>query len=73
VAGTGSVRFVDWPAEKKSIDIGSFYADSTRFGGTVGWRPRVSMREGLERTVAYYREYLPHYLNPAFEDIAETL
>ena len=29
VAGAGSVRHVPWPADKKAIDIGSFYADST--------------------------------------------
>ena len=31
VAGAGSVRHVAWPEEKKAIDIGSFYADSSRF------------------------------------------
>jgi UDP-glucose 4-epimerase len=64
VAGTGSVRYVEWPEEKKSIDIGSFYADSTKFRTATGWQPRVALREGLARTVAYYREYLPHYLDP---------
>jgi UDP-glucose 4-epimerase len=73
VAGTGSVRYVEWPAEKKAIDIGSFYADSTKFRAAVGWSPAVSIEEGLRRTVTYYREHLVHYLNPAFEDIAETL
>ena len=61
-AGTGSVRYVEWPAEKKAIDIGSFYSDSTKFSSTVGWTPQVSLREGLARTVAFYREHLPKYL-----------
>ena len=26
-----------------------------RAAGTFGWRPQVSLREGLERTIAYYR------------------
>ncbi len=60
VAGAGRVRFVEWPAEKKAIDIGSFYADSSRFKAAVGWRPAVALREGLERTVAFYREHLPN-------------
>ena len=30
-AGTGSATYVDWPPEKKRIDIGSFYSDSTKF------------------------------------------
>jgi UDP-glucose 4-epimerase len=64
VAGTGSARYVEWPAEKKAIDIGSFYADSAKFRAATGWQPRVALREGLARTVAYYREHLPHYLDP---------
>jgi UDP-glucose 4-epimerase len=62
VAGTGSVRYVEWPPEKQRIDIGSFYSDSTRFRATTGWQPSVGLREGLERTVAFYRQHLPHYV-----------
>jgi UDP-glucose 4-epimerase len=61
-AGTGSFRLVEWPPDKKAIDIGSFYADSTRFRQTTGWTPATPLREGLARTVAYYREHLPRYL-----------
>ena len=63
VAGSGTMRFVDWPPDKKIIDIGSFYADSTKFSRATGWRPTVNLREGLARTVAYYREHLPQYLD----------
>ena len=62
IAGTGRYRFVEWPPEKKVIDIGSFYADSTRFNAACGWTPAVSLRDGLARTVAYYREHLAHYV-----------
>ena len=62
IAGTGRYRFVEWPPEKKVIDIGSFYADSTRFNQACGWTPAVSLREGLSRTVAYYREHLAQYI-----------
>jgi UDP-glucose 4-epimerase len=64
VAGSGRVRYIDWPADKKAIDIGSFYADSSRFRGVTGWEPRVGLRDGFERTVAYYRQNLQHYLEP---------
>jgi UDP-glucose 4-epimerase len=64
LAGGGSCRFVEWPPEKRAIDIGSFYADSSRFTGATGWRPKVGLREGLERTLAYYREHMPHYVGP---------
>jgi UDP-glucose 4-epimerase len=63
VAGSGRYRMVEWPAEKKAIDIGSFYADSSKLHGVVGWSPRVPLREGLARTIAYYRAHLSHYLD----------
>jgi UDP-glucose 4-epimerase len=63
IAGAGSVRYVDWPPEKKRIDIGSFYSDSSKFRRTVGWAPSVNLREGLQRTIAFYREHLDHYLD----------
>ena len=62
VANSGRRRFVEWPAEKKAIDIGSFYADSTRFRTMTGWEPQVMLREGLTRTIAFYREHLARYL-----------
>jgi UDP-glucose 4-epimerase len=65
IAGMGSVRYVDWPPEKKRIDIGSFYSDSTKFQHAVGWTPRVSLREGLSRTVNFYREHMRHYVDAA--------
>ncbi len=67
VAGAGSMRFVDWPPEKKRIDIGSYYSDSTKFRQAVGWKPRVGLREGLQRTVAYYREHFSHYVDVVSE------
>jgi UDP-glucose 4-epimerase len=62
IAGTGRSRFVEWPPEKKAIDIGSFYADSSRIRHVLAWRPTTSLAEGLSRTVEFYRAYLPHYL-----------
>ena len=64
-AGGGRVQYVDWPSDKKRIDIGSFYADSSRFTAATGWRPRVSLCDGLRSTIAYYRAHMPHYLEAA--------
>ena len=63
VAGTGRVRYVDWPDDRKSIDIGGFYLDSTKFNRAVGWTGQVDLRDGLTRTVGFYREHLDHYID----------
>ena len=58
IAGTGRVEYVDWPPEKKAIDIGDFYADSTKFTAHDRLAPTVALRDGLARTVAFYRAAL---------------
>ncbi len=62
VAGSGSVRFVEWPEEKKRIDIGSFYSDSTKFRETVGWTPQVGLARGLRADDRLLSRALPHYV-----------
>jgi UDP-glucose 4-epimerase len=64
-AGTGSVRYVEWPPEKKAIDIGSFYSDSSKFRQVTGWTPSIPLREGFRRTIAFYRDHLGKYLESA--------
>jgi nucleoside-diphosphate-sugar epimerase len=56
---------VEWPPEKKAIDIGDFYADSARIRRTLGWQPTIGLAEGFRRTLAYYRAHLPHYVPSA--------
>ena len=64
-AGSGRVEYIDWPAEKKAIDIGSFYADSSKLLGVTGWSPTVDLADGLGSTLAFYRAHFAHYVDAA--------
>lgn len=61
VAECGRFELVPFPAERKAIDIGDYYADYRKIRAKLGWRPTVPLEEGLQRTVAYYREHAAHY------------
>ena len=52
----------EFPAERLRIDIGDYHADDRRFRAATGWAPRTRLAEGLERTLAYYRDNLEPYL-----------
>lgn len=56
IAGGGSYRLVPFPEERRSIDIGDYFADDAKIRGRLGWEPRVGLHEGLDRSLAYYRE-----------------
>ncbi len=57
----GEYRIIPFPAERKPIDIGDYYADYRLIRGRLGWQPRVNLREGLARTLEFYRKYKEHY------------
>ena len=62
VAGVGGqVKTVPWPPERERIDIGSIYVDHSKLTHRTGWEPTVDLREGLERTMAFYRAHGEHY------------
>ena len=61
VNGGGNYRLVPFPTDRQRIDIGDYYGDDSRIRAQLGWRPKVSLREGLARTLAFYREFGDHY------------
>jgi UDP-glucose 4-epimerase len=71
-SGRGSMRLVSWPEETRRIDIGSFYSDSSRFTGVTGWTPTVPLREGLARTLEYYRAHYARYVGPDTPEVVTS-
>jgi len=61
LAGGGEVRLVPFPTERKVIDIGDYYGDYTQIRETLGWTPKVALRDGLQRTLAFYRSHGARY------------
>ncbi|HMV50101.1 MAG TPA: NAD-dependent epimerase/dehydratase family protein [Blastocatellia bacterium] len=60
--GSGEYLTRSYPADRKRIDIGDYYADFTRIRATLGWQPRTPLAEGLRQTLVFYREHLSKYL-----------
>ena len=58
----GEIVHRSFPADRKRIDIGDYYADFGRAKRLLGWEPRVPLREGLSRTLEFYRENLKEYV-----------
>jgi UDP-glucose 4-epimerase len=63
--GEGRVELVPFPADRQAIDIGDYFADWSRIERELGWRPQVGLTEGLEQTLAFYREHGSHYWDAA--------
>ena len=59
--GGGSLRDVPFPEDRSRIDVGSVYADFRKIREELGWEPRTSLRDGLARTVEYFRAHKAAY------------
>lgn len=59
----GSFEIVPFPPERKAIDIGDYYSDFSLINKELGWSPQITLPEGLRKTLAYYANFIKHYVN----------
>ncbi|MFA6224308.1 MAG: NAD-dependent epimerase/dehydratase family protein [Desulfomonilaceae bacterium] len=60
--GGGKFEIKTFPDDRKRIDIGDYYADDRKIRSELGWEPKVNLKDGLARTLEYYRRNLEYYL-----------
>jgi UDP-glucose 4-epimerase len=61
IVGKGRIEHVPWPEERKKIEVGDYVASFEKFARTTGWQPKISLEDGLARTVTFYDRYKEHY------------
>jgi UDP-glucose 4-epimerase len=61
IAGSGHSQFAEFTQERKEVEPGDYYADITKIRQTTGWKPKVSLEEGIGRTIEYYKKYKKEY------------
>lgn len=59
--GGGAFQLVEFPPDRKKIDIGDYYADYSLAGELLKWSPQTSLRSGLDATLAYFAPRLAEY------------
>ncbi len=57
----GDFELIDFPPERKVIDIGDYYSDFSLITKELGWQPKIGMKEGLIRSIDYYQKNYRHY------------
>ena len=62
ITGKGSIEVIPFPDERKKIDIGDFYGDSSMFEGITGWQAKTKLERGLKAMIDYYRDNMDAYI-----------
>lgn len=61
--GTGSLKVMNYPEERKAIDIGDYYTCFDKFRAQTGWKPTRSLQDTLKRTLDYYWDHYLQYVH----------
>jgi UDP-glucose 4-epimerase len=68
LTGRGAVVGVPFPPERQLTDVGNCNCSYKKIEQVLGWRPRVDLDEGLQRTIEFYQQNRQHYWNAADEN-----
>lgn len=60
--GSGTIERKEFPLERKLIDIGDYFTDDRRFRSLTGWSPGVSIGDGIDRVLTFYKTNLGRYI-----------
>jgi UDP-glucose 4-epimerase len=57
-------RFItrEFPADRATIDIGSYHANDGAFRKATGWAPGIGLEDGIARSLEWYKTRLAQYL-----------
>ncbi len=61
ISNQASYELVPFPADRKAIDIGDYYADYRKISSKLGWQPKVELKDGIKRTIDFYNEFKKNY------------
>ena len=61
VAGSGRWEFAPFSPERAAQEPGDFYSDISKIRARLGWEPRTSLRDGIRRSVDYFRKNRSFY------------
>jgi nucleoside-diphosphate-sugar epimerase len=61
--GKGTYKLVPYPDNiNRRLEIGDFVVNYSKINKLLGWYPKISLEEGLKRTVEFYRQRLEEYI-----------
>ncbi len=61
ISQSGKWEFAEFSQERKLQEPGDFYSDISKIKKLTGWEPKTSLREGVQKTINYYRTHKSFY------------
>jgi UDP-glucose 4-epimerase len=60
--GLGKVEYIDWPEDKKNIEVGHTVISNQKIKEILNWSPNYSLQEGLDLAKEFFEPRLEFYI-----------
>lgn len=61
IVGSGNMEFSEWPENYINVETGDYISDISKITNVIEWKPKTSLKEGIQKTYTYYKKYREHY------------
>ena len=61
IEAIGKYELLPFPPERKVIDIGDYYSDFNLIKYELGWKPKIGLKIGFQKTLEFYKNNHRHY------------
>ena len=61
IVGKGRVAYTEFTQERREVEPGDYYADVSRIKKVVKWAPKISLHEGIKKTIGFYMNHRKEY------------
>lgn len=61
ISGKGKADYTEFTSERKALEPGDYYADITKIKKAIKWEPKISLDDGIKKTIEYYSKNKKHY------------
>lgn len=61
IVGRGKIKFQPWPKDYLNVETGDYITNITKITSLLGWQPKTTLEDGIEKTVKYYQKFKSYY------------
>lgn len=55
-------ELVEFPKDRKAIDVGDFICDYSLFSNQFKWKPKINFQQGIRKSIEYFRNEMKYYI-----------
>jgi len=58
----GNIEYIPWPENYEKVETGDINVDISKLQRITGWKPKVSLDDGINQTYEYYKKHISKYI-----------